>query len=82
MVGWCGGECDGVFHQNYLQLRVWSDGIRLALTHATLLTLFTMCVLLREPWSGFSAACTSRVSTLLSHHLFASTKNGGCLNIK
>ena len=29
-----------------------------------------------------SAQCTSRVSTLLSHHLFASTNHGGCFIIK
>ena len=63
-------------------LRVWSEGIRVTLIHATLLTLATICVLRCEPWSGLSAACTSRVSTLLSHHLCASTRNGGCLNIR
>ena len=35
-----------------------------------------------EPWDGLSATCTSHVSTLLSHHLCASTRNGGCLNIR
>ena len=63
-------------------LRVWSQGIRLTLVHATLLTLATICVLRREPRSGLSAQCTSRVSTLLSHHLFASTRNGGYLNMR
>ena len=63
-------------------LRVWSEGIRLTLIHATLLTPATICVLRCEPWSGLSAACTSRVSTLLSHHLCAPTRNGGCLNIR
>lgn len=63
-------------------LRVWSEGIRRTLIHATLLTLATICVLRCESWSGLSAACTSRVSTLLSHHLCASTRNGGCLNIR
>ena len=42
-------------------LQVLSDGIRLILIHATLLTLFTICVLLCELWSGFSGTCTSRV---------------------
>ena len=46
-------------------LRVLSEGIRLTLIHANLLTLITICVLRREPRSGLSAACTSRVSTLL-----------------
>ena len=63
-------------------LRVWSEGIRLILVHATLLTLATICVLRREPWSCLSAQCTPRVSTLLSHHLFASTRNGGYLNMR
>ena len=63
-------------------LRVWSEGIRLTLVHATLLTLATICVLRREPRSGLSAQCTSRVSTLLSHHLFASTNHGDCFVIK
>ena len=54
----------------------------MTLIHATLLTLATICVLHCEPWSGLSAACTSHVSTLLSHHLCASTRNGGFLNIR
>ena len=57
-------------------LRVWWEGICVTLIHATLLTLATICVLRCEPWSGLSATCTSRVSTLLSHH-FASTRNCG-----
>ena len=63
-------------------LRVWSQGIHVILIHAILLTLITMCVVRREPRSGLSAQCTSRVSTLLSHHLFASTRNGGYLNMR
>ena len=41
-----------------------------------------LCVVCREPWSGLSAQCTSRVSTLLSHHLFPTTNHGGCFIIK
>ena len=63
-------------------LRVWSQGICVILIHDNLFTLLTICVLRREPWSCLSAQCTPRVSTLLSHHLFASTRNGGHLNIR
>ena len=63
-------------------LWVWSQGICVILIHATLLTLITMCVVHWEPWCGLSAQCTSRVPTLLSHHLFPSTNHGGCFITK
>ena len=46
-------------------LRVWWEGIRLTLIHATLLTPATICVLRCEPWSGLSAACTSSYHILV-----------------
>ena len=63
-------------------LWVWSQGICVIVILATLLTLITICVVRWEPRSGVSAQCTSRVSTLLSHHLFPSINHGGCFIIK